>query len=126
MASEAAVFYYDVQKGDIVIAEDPFEGDEPDADLLDAVEQDPGRYVRLPGEAELEAYNLARRFAHTCPDDARQVLERAAAGLYAHVEFGSRIRELGLGEAWRAFCEAGTEQVARAWADENGVVLTEP
>lgn len=123
IATEYAVFYYDVQSGDILAVEDPFESSDVEQDFQAEVDSHPERYIILPGLAELDEANLPGRFADRQAGDERMMLTAAARSLYAGTEFPRMLAELNLTERWNDFRDSALADVAREWAQRSGVRL---
>jgi hypothetical protein len=84
-------------------------------------------YLPLPGRFDIDEYRMMERFALAIeePSVQTQVLV-ALNGKGAFRRFKDAVRQLRLAEAWYAWRDRGYEEVARAWAEANGVVFEPP
>jgi len=84
------------------------------------------RFLHLPDSFEIHEWKIMDRFARTrSNEDARDELCSSLRGRGAFRFFRTTVDRLGLREEWFAFRRSALEEIARAWAAENGLTLVE-
>jgi hypothetical protein len=112
--------YVDLRIGEVVphLLTDEAEVGE---DAVD-VEEEPGRWLRVPCEGSRAGWEDMRTYAAGLPQSRlSEELLGAIEGQGAFRRFGDIVRRQGLLESWRAFSEDRQRGRARAFLAENGI-----
>lgn len=126
-AGENRIYYIDRVTGEALVVSDPFDEDDADESAEQLVEAEPERFAACPGWDTMEEEALYGRFAAQLPaGEIQDEALLAARSIHGRRIFAELIRDHPeLRPAWEAFREKEYTQVARAWAEENGVPVLE-
>ncbi len=84
------------------------------------------RFLHLPDSFEIHEWKIMDRFARTrANEDACDELCSSLRGRGAFRFFRATVDRLGLRDEWVAFRRQALEEIARAWAEANGLTLVE-
>lgn len=86
----------------------------------------PARYARLPGEREVNSWEIMREFCEQVePAKRRDRLLAAIHGRGAFRYFKDLATEFGIIDEWYAFRDEALREIARDWCEENGIAYTD-
>lgn len=95
---------------------------EPDAELLQKIEDRYEEYIRLPNQYELHEYRIMENFADAFVDTRKRArLIYALRGKKPYRHFKDELNRLGLVQAYDAFRFLAFVEIAREWCEDHGV-----
>jgi hypothetical protein len=137
-AAESSMHFLDKRTGEIVMLtdeewkaaeEDELISDYPDWQrdaILKAREvQASEHFIELPGQSDINEYELMERFADEYKDQRTSAeLLRSIKGKGAFRRFKDTISDLGLWAEWNEFRAKEFEGIATEWLDDEGIPYT--
>ncbi|SCJ99149.1 Uncharacterised protein family (UPF0158) [uncultured Eubacterium sp.] len=121
ISSDESAYYYNKETEALVFVMDPIFGCD-DQELLDDLEENGEKYIRLPSKYEINEYQLMRAFIRSLPPGKVQKrLERAIRGSGAFRYFKDTLYDLGIEKQWYECKDEEFRKIAIRWCEENGI-----
>ena len=90
------------------------------------VADDGSLFVPLPSQWDVNEYEIMEDFADSLPEsEARDQISRRMRGSGAFGRFKDNVHRFGLAEDWYAFRDERLSVIAKKWAEENNIPLTQ-
>lgn len=88
--------------------------------------EDSKNYITLPGNFEIDEYDMMQRFIRTIPDNnIIQTLSTSIKGSGAFRRFKEHLYQFGIQEKWFTYRANEYKQLAIQWCDENNIEYTD-
>lgn len=115
-ADDNYTYFLDMETGESVFLVDELITGLDNEGLDDEIQENFGRYLRLPTRFEIHEYNIMEQFIWSLPEGQQQnMLERAIQGRGAFRRFKDMVYNLGLDKKWFQY-EADTyKKMAIEW-----------
>lgn len=119
LMSDEETYYYDLREHTTLwISDSGYADDDEERELL---EEEPDRFLRLPGKYDIREYDIMESFVEELPEGKLQnSLARAIRGRGAFGRFKDGIRRAGIEQQWYDYQAAEYRRIAIRWCrDEN-------
>ena len=125
MASDFGTYFYDFEKQEeVYLREDSWDWDEEDKELAELIEVEDDRFIRLPGQYEIDEYSMMEDFIGELEDERmRQELYQAIRGRGAFRRFKDKIRYENIDHMWYEFQDKVYREFAIKWCEEKGLLI---
>lgn len=121
-ADDNYTYFLDMETGESVFLVDELVTGLDNEGLDDEIQENFGRYLRLPTRFEIHEYNIMEQFIWSLPEGRQQnMLERAIQGRGAFRRFKDMVCNLGLEKKWFQY-EADTyKKMAIEWCRDQEI-----
>lgn len=128
MANEDWEYFLDLDTMETVWLADPnLTGEEEEyEELTELMDEEPERFLRLPGRFEINDYSIMESFVYMLPESRQQEqLEAAIQGRGAFRRFKDTVRRLGMEQLWYSYEEDEHKKIAAEWCKDNNLKYEE-
>lgn len=121
ISSDESAYYYNKETGQLVFVMDPIFGCNDQA-LLDDLEENEDKYIRLPSKYDINEYSLMKEFIRDFPPGkVHNRLERAIRGKGAFRSFKDAIYDLKIEKQWYDCKDEEYRKIAAQWCQDNEI-----
>lgn len=126
-ASMDTEYYYSTETEEVVLVFDGMVNGERNPELAEEIREGfTEDYIPLPGQYEINDYQVMEDFIYELPEGRNQeILDRAIRGRGAFRRFEDKVYDLGLEKKWYQYRDKAHEKIARQWCEENGIDIEE-
>lgn len=118
--SDAYTSFYDTQKKEVVHLPDEWIIGETDEELMESLENEPDRYLRLPTKYEIHEYSIMEEFVDYLPSGKiKAELNNAIRGKGAFRRFKQSVRYHGIEQLWYDYLAEAYREIAKRWCRDN-------
>lgn len=125
MADDNYTYFLDLETGESVFLVDELITGLDNEGLEDEIDENPGRYLRLPTKFEIHEYHIMEEFIWSLNGEKADKLEYAIKGRGAFRRFKDGINRMGISQQWYDFQEKYYRKLAIEWCRDHGLEYTE-
>lgn len=125
MADDNYTYFLDLETGESVFLVDELVTGLDNKGLDHEIEENLGRYLRLPTKFEIHEYHIMEEFIWTLKGKKAEELGYAIRGRGAFRRFDDMIDRMGITQQWYNFQAKYYRELAIEWCQENGLEYTE-
>lgn len=125
MADDSYTYFLDLETGDSVFLADELATGLDNEGLEDEIDENPGRYLRLPTKFEIHEYHIMEEFIQTLKGERADRLEYAIQGRGAFRRFKDMVGRMGISQQWYDFQAEYYRNLAIEWCRDHGLEYTE-
>ena len=115
-------WYYDTQKGKMIIVSDDCDDSMGDDFCKKEIESDEeNRFISTPTEHDIYEHNIMVTYSNKQSDELRDVLLDTLFMKGAFRRFKDKVFELDIRDDWFAYKREEYKKVAQDWADKHGI-----
>lgn len=117
-------YFYSIKAEELLMVCNGMVNGEIDSDLIEEIEESFDEYIALPGQYEIDEYNMMEEFINDLPEGRKQdELYDVIQGSGAFRRFKDEVYELGLEQRWYKYRDEAYEKLALEWCKENGIEI---
>lgn len=121
MASDFATAYYDIEEHKLQWVHE-MDGFGTSEELLDLMESNPERFIKIPDQYDIREYDIMREFVDELPVGAVQDdLYRRISGRGAFRMFKDGVSFHRVEQQWYEYKRKALEKIAKEWCGERGI-----
>lgn len=126
MASDTFTYFLDLETMEQVSVADELITDIDDTETAELIDENPGRFLRLPTQWDIHEYRIMEEFVYSLEDgDAKQSLARAIQGRGAFRRFKDALVQYGVRQRWFDYQAAAYRELAIRWCRDHDLLYTE-
>ena len=126
MASDSFTIFLDLETMEQVSVADELMTGIDDTETAEMIEENPGRFLRLPTQWDIHEYSIMEDFVYSLEDgEAKRSLARAIQGHGAFRRFKDALVQYGVRQRWFDFQAAAYRELAIRWCRDNDLLYTE-
>ena len=125
MADDNYTYFLDLETGESVFLVDELVTGLDNKGLDHEIEENLGRYLRLPTKFEIHEYHIMEEFIWTLKGKKAEELGYDIRGRGAFRRFDDMIDRMGITQQWYNFQAKYYRELAIEWCQENGLDYTE-
>lgn len=119
-------YYYNTNTEEVLMIFDGMVNGDDDSEVIEEAKEGFEEYIPLPGQYEIDEYNIIEEFINEFPEDRVQSkLEDAIQGRGAFRRFKDTVCDLGLEQKWYKYRDEAYEKMAREWCERNKIDIVE-
>lgn len=125
-ADDAFTYFYDTETKDTVFLQDPMYTGESNDETENLIDNNPGRFYRLPTKYDIHEYRIMESFVDGLPDGReKNELISAIHGKGAFRRFKNGIIQYGIEQAWYNYQAQAYREKAICWCNDNEFEIEE-
>lgn len=126
MASDTFTYYLDLETMEQVSVADELITGIDDTETTEMIDENPGRFLRLPTQYDIHKYSIMEDFVYSLEDaEAKQSLARAIQGRGAFRCFKDALVQYGVHQRWFDYQAAAYRELAIRWCRDLDLLYTE-
>ena len=126
MASDSITCFLDLETMEQVSVADELMTGIDDTETEEMIDENPGRFLRLPTQYEIHEYSIMESFVYSLPDgEEARTLANAIKGRGAFRRFKDLLPRYGLRQRWFDFQAASYRELAIRWCRDHDLLYTE-
>lgn len=119
-------YYYNMNTEEVLMIFDGMVNGDDDPEVIEEIKEGFEEYIPLPGQYEIDEYNMMEEFINVVPEcRAQSKLEDAIQGRGAFRRFKDTVYDLGLEQKWYKYRDEAYEKIAREWCERNKIDIVE-
>lgn len=119
-------YYYNMNTEEVLMIFDGMVNGDDDPEVIEEIKEGFEEYIPLPGQYEIEEYNMMEEFINVVPEcRAQSKLGVAIQGRGAFRRFTDTVYDLGLEQKWYKYRDEAYEKIAREWCERNKIDIVE-
>ena len=119
-------YYYNMNTEEVLMIFDGMVNGDDDPEVIEEIKEGFEEYIPLPGQYEIDEYNMMEEFINIVPEGiAQSKLEYAIQGRGAFRRFKDTVYDLGLEQKRYKYRDEVYEKIAREWCDRNKIDIVE-
>ena len=125
-ASDSFTIFLDLETMEQVSVADELITGIDDSETAEMIDENPGRFLRLPTQYEIHEYSIMEDFVYSLEDgEAKRALARAIQGRGAFRRFKDTLVQYGVRQRWFDYQAAAYRELAIQWCRDHDLLYTE-
>lgn len=117
-------YFYDLEKQECFYSSDFGDFSMYEEDYKKLLEEEPDRFLKLPGKYEISGHEMMEDFVNGLPEGPdRELLQRDIQGRGASRRFKNGIRRFGIEQEWADYQAETYRKFAVEWCRKNGIAF---
>lgn len=117
-------YFYDLEKQECFYSSDFGDFSMYEEDYKKLLEEEPDRFLKLPGKYEISGHEMMEDFVNGLPEGPdRELLQRDIQGRGASRRFKNGIRRFGIEQEWADYQTETYRKFAVEWCRKNGIAF---
>lgn len=126
MADDAYTYFLDMENGESVMLADELITGLDNEGLEDEIDNNPGRFLRLPTKYEINEYHIIEEFIWSLEDEKKaDKLGKAIHGKGAFRRFKDMVNNMEIEQQWYDYQANAYKKIAKTWCSNNQVEYIE-
>lgn len=126
LSNQDTEYYYNMNTEEVLMIFDGMVNGYDDPEVIDEIKEGFEEYIPLPGQYEIDEYNMMKKFVNEVPEGrAQSNLEHAIQGKGAFRRFKDTVCDLGLEQKWYKYRDEAYEKIVKEWCERNKIDIVE-